>query len=249
MSVGDGGATTRATQAASQQRRLPRPARLAWQGAAHHPQRRHPSTTPTRDNSARCNVTGRTDAGKNCQETFASGLRNPFRLAFDPDASGTRFLISDVGSAGGRRSTRARRGATTAGTSARAATTTLRPPGVCGLRRRGRTPPIHEYSHGSGCSSITGGAFVPNGFWPDAYDNSYLFGDYVCDKIFELKPKGGGGFANRVRDRVSGGPVAMAFGPYGSGQALYYATYANGGEVRRITYLPKPGPTARLTPS
>ena len=28
----------------------------------------------------------------------------------------------------------------------------------------------------------------------------------------------------------------MAFGPHGSGQALYYTTYANGGEVRRIAY-------------
>ncbi len=26
----------------------------------------------------------------------------------------------------------------------------------------------------------------------------------------------------------------MAFGPYGSGKALYYTTYANGGEVHRI---------------
>ena len=29
----------------------------------------------------------------------------------------------------------------------------------------------------------------------------------------------------------------MAFGPHGSSQALYYTTYANGGEVRRITYV------------
>ena len=47
--------------------------------------------------TARCNVTGRTTAGRKCQETFASGLRNPFRLAFDPNAAGTRFFINDVG--------------------------------------------------------------------------------------------------------------------------------------------------------
>ncbi len=28
----------------------------------------------------------------------------------------------------------------------------------------------------------------------------------------------------------------MSFGPCGSGEALYYTTYANGGDVRRITY-------------
>jgi glucose/arabinose dehydrogenase len=47
--------------------------------------------------TARCNVTGRTDPGKICQETFAMGLRNPFRMAFDPNAAGTRFNINDVG--------------------------------------------------------------------------------------------------------------------------------------------------------
>src|SRR5215210_8872857 len=50
--------------------------------------------------SARCGIkdaNGRTSPGNYCQETFASGLRNPFRFAFDPDASGTRFFIGDVG--------------------------------------------------------------------------------------------------------------------------------------------------------
>ena len=57
-----------------------------------------PSTNPYQGaDSARCNVTGKTTAGKQCQETFASGLRNPFRMAFDPDAASTRFFINDVG--------------------------------------------------------------------------------------------------------------------------------------------------------
>ena len=42
--------------------------------------------------TARCNVTGRTTAGNRCQETFAWGLRNPFRFAFDPNASGDALL-------------------------------------------------------------------------------------------------------------------------------------------------------------
>ena len=41
--------------------------------------------------------TGRSPAGTICQETYAWGLRNPFRLAFDPNAAGTRFVINDVG--------------------------------------------------------------------------------------------------------------------------------------------------------
>jgi glucose/arabinose dehydrogenase len=48
-------------------------------------------------NSGRCNVTGITTVGNWCQETFASGLRNPFRISFDPNAAATRFFINDVG--------------------------------------------------------------------------------------------------------------------------------------------------------
>jgi hypothetical protein len=36
-------------------------------------------------------------SGQKCQETFAWGLRNPFRIAFDPNSAGTRFMINDVG--------------------------------------------------------------------------------------------------------------------------------------------------------
>ena len=103
-----------------------------------------------------------------------------------------------------------------------------------------RTPPIHEYSHDTGYTSITGGAFVPNdGSWPNSYDSAYLFADFVCDKIFLLKPKSGGGFARILfaTDPGAGGRVAMAFGPYGSsGTALYYTTFADDGKVHRIIY-------------
>ena len=57
-----------------------------------------PPTNPFQGaGTARCNVTGRTTAGNKCQETFAWGLRNPFRIAFDPNTTGTRFFINDVG--------------------------------------------------------------------------------------------------------------------------------------------------------
>jgi hypothetical protein len=40
-------------------------------------------------------------------------------------------------------------------------------------------------------------------------------------------------FATGLGDR---GPIAMSFGPYETGEALYYTTFANGGEIRRIAY-------------
>ena len=94
------------------------------------------------------------------------------------------------------------------------------------------TPPIHEYSHDTGCSSITGGAFVPNGVWPAAYDNSYLYGDFVCGKIFRAQAKSGaGGFTRTEFVTGLGGnsAVAMTFGPHQAGQALYYTTYGGTG--------------------
>ncbi len=60
----------------------------------------------------------------------------------------------------------------------------------------------------------------------------------MCNKIFELTPAAGGGFEAQVfADELGkGGPIAMTFGPYETGEALYYTTFANGGEVRRIAY-------------
>ncbi len=196
-----------------------------------------PASNPyTGTDSARCNLTGRTEVGKKCQETFASGPRNPFRFAFDPDASGTRFYINDVGGGRWEEVDQGKKGADYAWNLCEGNHDNPARPGSVDCGAAPYTPPIHEYSHDTGCSSITGGAFVPNGAWLAGYDNSYLFGDYVCNKIFELRPKSGGGFTQTefASGLDQGGPVAMAFGPDGSAQALYYTTYANGGEVRRI---------------
>ena len=98
------------------------------------------------------------------------------------------------------------------------------------------TAPIHEYNHSTGCSSITGGAFVPDGVWPAEYAGAYMYADYVCGKIFKLAPGGTGGYTQTdfVTGLGSSSATAMAFGPLGGGQALYYATYNYGGEIRRI---------------
>ena len=199
-----------------------------------------PATNPfTGADSGRCNEAGRTGPGKTCQETFASGLRQPFRFAFDPDASGTRFFINEVGQARWEEVNEGKAGADYAWNICEGNHDNPDRSGSVNCAAAPYTPPTHEYSHGTGCSSITGGAFVPNGLWPARYDDSYLFGDYVCGKIFELTPREGGGFARTefASDLGQGGPIAMSFGPHGTGQALYYTTYANGGEVRRITYV------------
>ncbi len=145
-------------------------------------------------NSARCNAAARTDPDKTCQEIYAFGLRNPFRMAFDPNAVGTRFFINDVGEntweeideglAGADYGWSTREGFCAPGSTSN-----------CGAPPAGMSNPIYAYGRDTGCKSITGGAFVPGGAWPAEYDGAYLFADYVCGKIFKLMPNGSGGYS------------------------------------------------------
>jgi glucose/arabinose dehydrogenase len=210
-----------------------------------------PSTNPyTGTSSARCNITGRTDPGSFCQETFAWGLRNPFRFAFDPNATGTRFFINDVGQGAWEEVDEGKAGADYAWNLCEGSHDNPGRTGSVDCTASPYTPPVHEYDHNStGCGAVTGGAFVPDGVWPASYNGSYLLGDYVCNKIFKLTPESGGGFTRTefASELGGGGPTAMSFGPYGSSKALYYTTYANGGEVHLISYaVGNQSPTASL---
>jgi glucose/arabinose dehydrogenase len=202
--------------------------------------------------TARCNISGRTNPGMRCQETFAWGLRNPFRLGFDPNAAGTRFYINDVGQSTWEEIDEGTAGAdygwnVREGHCANGSTTS------CGAPPAGMTNPVFDYGRADGCGSITGGAFVPAGVWPAAYGATYLFGDYVCGRIFQLVPNGSGGFNRLIfADGLgSSSAVDLQFGPNGTGRALYYTTYAGGGSVRRIVYSGSSNraPTADVTAS
>ena len=187
--------------------------------------------------SARCNVSGQTAPGNKCQEIFASGLRNPFRMAFDPNAAGTRFYINDVGQdhweeidagqAGADYGWNVREGHCRTGSET-----------DCGEPPAGMTNPIFAYSHTAtdpifaGCSSITGGAFVPAGVWPAEFEGAYLFSDFVCGRIFSLTPSNTAmPFGTDLNS-----PVTLIFGPHEGTQALYYTTF-HGGQVRRIAFV------------
>ena len=216
-----------------------------------------PDNPFTGANTGRCNTTGITTAGNWCQEIFATGLRNPFRIAFDPNAPNTRFFINDVGQNVWEEIDEGIAGAdygwnVREGHCANNSTTN------CGAPPAGMTNPIFDYQHTGNCSaggvfgnSITGGAFVPAGVWGAAYDNSYVFGEYVCGKIFRIAPNGSGGYtASEFATGLGGSSaVAMIFGPFENTQALYYTTYANGGQIRRIRFTgtTNRNPTASAT--
>ena len=205
-----------------------------------------PTDNPFRGlNSARCAASGRTDPGKVCQEIYATGLRNPFRLGFDPNAATTRFFINDVGQETWEEIDVGQAGAdygwnVREGNCATGSTTN------CGAPPAGLTNPLYSYGRGGGCTSITGGAFVPNRVWPAAYDGSYLFGDYGCGQIRRLY-LGGSGVTSTEFGTGIGAPVDLTFGPYAGGQALYYAVYKpSGDEVRRVAYTGNRAPVASM---
>jgi glucose/arabinose dehydrogenase len=202
-----------------------------------------PTSNPFRGtNTARCNITGKTQTGKTCQEIFATGLRNPFRIAFDSNASGTKFYINDVGQDTWEEIDLGKSGADYGwnireGDCATGSTTN------CGTPPTGLTNPLYDYRNGGSsgpaifqnCSSISGGAFVPNSAWPNNYNSSYLFADFVCGKIFKLTRNGTTYSASVFASNV-GSIIHMTFGPFAGEKALYYTNFNNGGEVRRISY-------------
>jgi glucose/arabinose dehydrogenase len=194
----------------------------------------------------RCNM-GTASAGEVCREIFATGLRNPFRVAFDPNAPGTVFRINDVGQNAWEEIDVGISGAdygwnVREGHCAEGSTTDCGPPPL------GMTNPIFDYDHAGGCRAITGGAFVPEGVWPSSYDGTYLFADFVCGTIFRLDPVPGGYERSEFATGLgSNSAVSMTFGPFGGTKALYYTTYEGGGAVRRIAYTgdANRGPVAR----
>jgi glucose/arabinose dehydrogenase len=182
-----------------------------------------------------------------CQETYATGLRNPFRIAFKPGTS--TFFINEVGQniggdyeevnegkAGADYGWNRNQGPTNDGST---------------------TAPVYAYSigeevGGKACRSITGGAFAPDGALPDAYDDAYFFGDYVCGALFYLKKQGNSWTRTTFATDLGGSSVVhLGFGPNPQGGLSLYYTSFEGDQVLRID--PKAqannAPTAMLTAS
>lgn len=201
-----------------------------------------PATNPFQGaGTARCNVTGGTTAGNKCQETFAWGFRNPFRIAADPNDPGTRIFVDDVGQDAWEEIDIAQAGADY-GWNCREGSHTNNTSGPCSPTPPNMVDPIFQYQHNTtipgttspaSCNCIGGGAFVPNGLWP-GFDGAYLFGECTCGGIFRLTQEGSAFTASDFSIGL-GTVVHLAFGPFGSSQALYYTTYASGGQVRRIS--------------
>lgn len=198
--------------------------------------------------SARCNQDGvppsGSPAGTACREVFASGLRNPFRFAMDPNSATPRFYVNDVGQSSYEEISELKAGGVDFGWPSREGPCVFDSPTDCDPPPPGLTDPIHWYAHGVDGGAVTGGAFVPDGVWPAEYDGAYLFADYVFGTIYRLVPNAG---EDRAADPPTSGfdavpwadipqVVSMTFGPHAGGQSLYYVTREGDG-VHRIDYV------------
>ncbi len=176
-----------------------------------------------------------------CTETYASGLRNPYRFAKKP-AGG--FLVNDVGqahweeidnlAAGKNYGWNVREGHCARGSYTDCAATSY--------QNRCTTTATR-----AAASRSPAAAYVPAGVWPAPYSGSYLFADFVCGKVFRLVPRSVGGYDRAVFLSGLSSPTVLAFGPWKSAQALYYVDYF-GNTVHRVTYTgSNAAPTAAFT--
>jgi glucose/arabinose dehydrogenase len=183
--------------------------------------------------SIRCARAGPVAVGLQCQEIYAWGLRNPFRLAFDPNGSDARFFINDVGSHTWEEINRGRLAADY-GWNLREGFCPQNIRVRCSPAPPGMTDPVFAYGHRTGCRSITGGAFVPNGAWPSTYAGAYLFTDFTCGRVVALRQSNDGWRGTDFHTGLeTAGVTELAFDP--EGKALYYTAFL-WGELRRVRF-------------
>lgn len=169
-----------------------------------------------------------------CREIFAWGLRNPFRFAFDPNTSATRFFINDVGQSGASQREEVNVGVNGANYGWNTCEGPCSTPGL--------TNPIESYPNSTG-RYITGAAFVPDGAWPERFDGGYLFADGGSGKVWFRDAAGSPVDYGDAFLSGKSGITDMAFVLESSGWALYYVRVFSG-QVGKITFGTSPSPPA-----
>lgn len=166
-----------------------------------------------------------------CQEIYAYGLRNPYRIAVDRNDGAGGFFINDVGQStfeevnasavGANYGWPTREGSCPQGRSSN-----------CPAPPAGLTDPVTSYGRSLG-TYITAGAFVPNGLWPTEYDGAYLFGDGGSGRIWMRQANGTVDYDTPFATDAYG-LTDMTFGFDADGvMVLYYVEV--GGGLRMIT--------------
>ncbi|MEM9823318.1 MAG: PQQ-dependent sugar dehydrogenase, partial [Bacteroidota bacterium] len=170
-----------------------------------------------------------------CDEIWAFGMRNPWRISFDR-ATGTLWA-ADVGQ-NQREEIDVILGGLNYGWKVMEGTfchdadpiDSDCPSGTASCGSADYTPPVFEYDHGLGCS-VTGG-YVYRGMEHQGMQGYYLFMDYCTNRIWSLIPDGAGGWNSDVAILGGFGNITT-FGEDESGE-LYAASDGNGGNIYRV---------------
>ena len=178
-----------------------------------------------------------------CREIWAYGLRNPYRFAFDHEAG--QFFINDVGQgtyeevnigqAGGNYGWPSREGSCPQGETT-----------PCAGPSGGLIDPVTAYGRNLG-TYVTGGAAVPNGVWPAAYDGVYLFADGGSGRVWARQPNGAVDYGQPFATQLQG-ISDMTFGYDGTGRAVLYTVNIGGGlAMIRPSAAPASLPTTQMS--
>ena len=189
-----------------------------------------------------------------CQEIFASGLRNPFRFAFDPNGEDTRFFINDVGRSDWERIVEGKKGVDYGypiqdGPCVKISSRDL--DATCEPNQYTRQDVFwYEHDEEEG-GAVVGGAFYPEGAgWPKSFSGSYFFSEYAQGGIYRITEEKGCSWPKcdppvpEYQAKVLSEAqkvTSMQFGPYKGGTALYYVTRGNDGSrdtagLHRLSY-------------
>jgi len=206
-----------------------------------------PGNPLTGPDTARCAFRGNTTTTppSTCQEIFAWGVRNPYRIAFDRNDGADRFHINDVGQVTYEEVDVGELGANY-GWPVREGFCAQGDTQPCAGAPPEFTDPLLAYGRSEG-TYVTAGAFIPDGSWPGVYDGAYFYAD------------GGSG---RIWYRIDDGTTAttwpfaegtfgisdMTFGYDTAGRMVLYYVLAGDG-LRSITPTapPRSVPSAPLT--
>jgi hypothetical protein len=189
-------------------------------------------------------------AGSVCEEIYAIGFRNPYRIGYDMNTiDRVQFVVGDVGNAvwedlsyGGTNHRGKNYGwPLKEGPCERNSNT------VCPLPTINDTEPFYYYQHSNNGGAVTGAVFVPNNIWPVQY--KFLFVEYVEGKIMNLIADNSVGCRSCTPPRPSYRNetfheyeriLDISFGPYNGTQqqAMYYISRRTQGQnIRRIRYV------------
>ena len=168
---------------------------------------------------------------------WATGIRNPFSMAFEPDSG--RLYVNDVGAGRAEEVDEIVRGANYGWPATEGSFDPAQFPGF--------TNPAYEYRHNGSGACIVGGEFYEGvaPTFPREYQGQYFFADFVRGwvKTLDSQTHAVGDFATAIPF-----PVGVALAPDGAMWVLSHdqtdGGTSNAGVLRKIAYTLRPPPAA-----